>query len=188
MRKRLLGLLAIGAIVASACTSSSATPSPTPTPGPTATPVATPTPTPAPIDLTTTTYKAEPVGKTGGKLVLGEWQEPDTAFIGEYDNSATDYEAFGMSLWNLWSATADYKWYGQLASNIPTVANGGVVTNASGGMDVTINLVPGALWSDGQPITCDDLAYQWKWQMDPAQNGNIQGTLGWEDISGVDGG
>ena len=138
-------------------------------------------------DLTTTNYKPEAVGHTGGKLVLAEWQEPVTAWINEYDNSATDFEAFGPSLWSLWSATADYKWYGQLASNVPTVANGGVVLNGAG-MDVTINLRPGMNWSDGQPITCDDLAYQLQWQMDKTQVGNIQGTLGWEDIASVDGG
>jgi len=197
MRNRLLGLLAIGAIVASACSSSTATPTTVPTTGPaTQPPVATaatsPTlavsPTPAgPPDLTTTTYKPEAVGKTGGKLVLGEWQEPVTIWSGEYDNSATDVEAFGISLWGLWNATADYKYYGQLASNVPLVSNGGVVINGTN-MDVTINLRPGAKWSDGVPITCDDLAYQVQWQMDKGQVGNVQGQIGWQNVSGVDGG
>ena len=173
MRKRLFGLLAIGAIVASACSSTAATP--------------TKSPTPAPIDLTTTNYKPEAVGHTGGKLVLGEWQEPVTIWSGIYDNSATDVEAFGMSLWGLWNATADYKYYGQLATNVPTVANGGVVLNGTN-MDVTIDLRPGALWSDGQPITCDDLAYQVQWMMDAGQVGNVQGHVGWQNVSGVDGG
>jgi peptide/nickel transport system substrate-binding protein len=155
---------------------------------PSTAPAASPSPSAAAgPDLTATNYKPEAVGKTGGKLVLGEWQEPVTIWWNEYDNSATDVEAFGPTLWGLWSNTADYKWYGQLASNVPTVANGGVVLNGTS-MDVTINLRPGAKWSDGQPITCDDLAYQVTWQMDPAQAGNIQGTLGWENISGVDGG
>lgn len=185
MRKRLTGLLAIAAIVASACSSSSGTPSS----GPSGSqqPSTGPSASLAPIDLTTTTYRAEPVGHTGGKLVLGEWQEPVTIWSGIYDNSATDVEAFGMSLWSLWSATADYKYYGQLATNVPTVDNGGVVLNGTN-MDVTINLRPGAMWSDGQPITCDDLAYQVQWMMDAGQVGNIQGHVGWENISGVDGG
>jgi peptide/nickel transport system substrate-binding protein len=191
MHKRIFSLLAMAAIVASAC-GSSATPSPAATTA--ATPgaaTAVPTPvvsaTPAGPDLTTTTYKPEAVGKTGGKLVLGEWQEPVTIWSGMYDNSATDVEAFGMSNWGLWNATADYKFYGQLAANVPTVSNGGVVLNGTG-MDVTINLVPGANWSDGQPITCDDLAYEVTWMMDKGQAGNVQGTIGWENISGVDGG
>jgi len=192
MRKRITGLLAIGAIVASACSSSTATPTTAPTP--TAAPVATVAPSavvsaaPGGPDLTLTNYKPEAVGKTGGKLVLGEYQEPVTVWYGQFDTSATDVEAFGISLWSLWNATADYKWYGQLATNVPTTANGGVVVTAAGGMDVTINLRPGANWSDGQPITCDDLANQVKWQMDPSQVGNVQGTLGWNLITGVDGG
>ncbi len=193
MRKRITGLLAIGAIIVSACSGSSATPTPAPTPVPTAAPVVTaalptPVPTPAGPDITTTNYKPEPVGKTGGKLVLGEYQEPVTVWYGQFDTSATDVEAFGISLWSLWSATADYKWYGQLATNVPTVSNGGVKLTSSGGMDVTINLRPGANWSDGKPITCDDLANQVTWQMDKGQVGNVQGTLGWENITGVDGG
>lgn len=182
MRKRITGLLAITAIVASACSSTAATPTVVP---PTAS--AAPTAAGAP-DLTATTYKPEAVGHTGGTLVLGEWQEPVTIWWNEYDNSATDVEAFGPALWGLWSATADYKWYGQLATNVPTVANGGVKLTSSGGMDVTINLRPGAMWSDGQPITCDDLAYQLQWQMSSDQVGNIQGKLGWEDMASVDGG
>src|SRR5450759_309917 len=136
MRKTLTGLLAVIAIVAAACSNSSATN----TPGATVKPTAVPSQTPVAIDLTKTNYKPEAVGKTGGKLVLGEWQEPVTVWYSQYDNSATDSEAFGMSLWSLWSATADYNFDGQLATNVPTVSNGGVVLNSSGGMDVTINL------------------------------------------------
>ena len=121
MRKRITGLLAIAALVVSACSGSAATPTPAPTPVPTAAPVATVAPSAVPSqasgpDLTATNYKPEAVGKTGGKLVLGEYQEPVTAWYGQFDTSATDVEAFGISLWGLWNATADYKWYGQLAS------------------------------------------------------------------------
>ena len=185
MRRRLFGLLAAAAIVASACSSSSNTPSAAPTATPAPTPAA--SATPVTIDLAKTNYKPEAIGKTGGKLVLGEWQEPDTAWTAEYGNAATDAEAFGIPFWGLWTATADFKFYPQLATNVPSVANGGVKINGTS-MDVTINLIPGAKWSDGQPITCDDLDYQVKWQMDAGQVGNVQGQLGWENISGVDGG
>jgi ABC-type transport system substrate-binding protein len=195
MRNRLTGLLAIAAIVASACSSANATPTAPPVTQPPVTPAPAVTsappaasPTAAGPDLTATTYKPEPVGKTGGKLVMGEWQEPTSIWWNVYDNAAADVEAFGPSMWSLWNATADFKWYGQLATNIPTVANGGVKILSNGGMDVTINLLPGAMWSDGQPITCDDLAYEVTWFMDKGQVGNIQGTVGWENITGVDGG
>jgi ABC-type transport system substrate-binding protein len=189
MSKRLLALLSVAALTFAACASTATTAPASVAPGSTPAPVVTPTPAPtaAPIDVTNTTYKPEAVGHTGGKLVLGEWQEPVTIWSGIYDNSATDVEAFGMSLWGLWNATADYKFYGQLASNVPTVSNGGVVLKGTT-MDVNISLRPGALWSDGQAITCDDLAYQVQWMMDAGQVGNVQGHVGWENISGVDGG
>ncbi len=178
MRKRLFTLVAVVAIVATACSNTSQTTSPTIQPTGTGSGIP---------DLTTSNYKAEAVGHTGGNLILSEWQEPVTAWWNIYDNSATDVEAFGISLWGLWNATADYKFYPQLAADVPTIANGGV-TITGDKMDVKINLKPGAKWSDGQPITCDDLAYQVTWQLDKDQSGNIQGHPGWEDITGIDGG
>ena len=169
MLKRVTTLLAVAAIVASACggsSSKSAAPTASPTPPPTG------TPTPRP-------------------LILGEWQEPSSVWYGMYDNSATDVEAFGISLWSLWNANDKYQTYGQLATNVPTTTNGGVKIIGSGAtakMDVTINLIPGAQWSDGQPITCQDVADEVTWMMDPGQVGNLQGTLGWELITSVDGG
>jgi peptide/nickel transport system substrate-binding protein len=46
-----------------------------------------------------------------------------------------------------------------LVTELPTIANGGVVVNADGSMDVTWNLQPEASWSDGVPITAGDMAY-----------------------------
>ena len=54
MRKRITGLLAIGALMVSACSGSAATPTPAPTPVPTAPPVVTPAPSAAassPLEL-----------------------------------------------------------------------------------------------------------------------------------------
>ena len=87
MRKRLVGVIAIAALVGGACSSSSATPTaapatPTPAPVVTKAPPAAPTPvaspTPVKVELTGTTYKAKPAENTGGTVVLAEWQYPDT--------------------------------------------------------------------------------------------------------------
>jgi ABC-type transport system substrate-binding protein len=191
MRNRLVVLLAAGAIVVSAC-GASATPAPTtaPTAAPPASlpPSVAPSPSAAGVpDLVTTNYKPEAVGNTGGKLVYSTSGEPNSIWYGIYDNFAADVEAFGPSLWSLWSNTADFKYYGQLATNVPTTTNGGVTVNGDK-MDVKIDLIPGAQWSDGQPITCQDLVDEWHWFMSKDQVGNIQGITGWEDITGVDGG
>jgi peptide/nickel transport system substrate-binding protein len=190
MRKRLLALLATAAMVAAACGSSTATTAPSSGTEPSAatSPTAAPTAAEIPPDLTTTTYSPEAVGNSGGKLVVGTSGEANTIWWGIYDNFAANTDAFGPSLWSLWNNTADFKYYGQLASNVPTVDNGGVVLTDGGGMDVTIELIPGATWSDGDPITCQDVTDQWKWQIDPTNAGTVTGVEGYEDISGIDGG
>jgi len=51
-----------------------------------------------------------------------------------------------------------------LAKEVPTVANGGL---ASDGTSVTWKLKPGVVWSDGQPLTPDDVIFTWKFVTDP---------------------
>jgi peptide/nickel transport system substrate-binding protein len=56
---------------------------------------------------------------------------------------------------------------------------------AAGGFEVDIELKPGLKWSDGQPLTLNDLRYTWQWVMNPAQKGLVAGTTGWEDIADI---
>ena len=196
MRKRLISVLTAAVLVATACSSSTATPSPTTAPAPTTTtptaaPVATSaapgaSPTAFTVGLTGSTYQATPATTTGGSIVVAEWQFPDT--LNPYFAQAeTDIEASGSMFDGLLTVTPDLKYAPDLASNVPTVDNGGVVLKGAG-MDVTWNLKPGMKWSDGQPINCDDVKATWQWIMDPANTGLAGGTVGWENITGVDGG
>lgn len=191
MRIRLLTLLACAAIFAGACgTSASPTPaSQAPASGSPAASGASGSPAASGApDLTATKYKAEPVGHKGGNLVIGISGDPSSIWENVYDTFANDCEAFCPAFWGLWNNTMDLKYYPQLTTEVPTLANGGVVTKGEG-MDVTIKMIEGAQWSDGQPINCDDVIYMWKWQLDPAQAdlGNVQGTTGYEDITAIDG-
>ena len=189
MRKRVFGLLATAAIVFAAC-GTAATPAPTAAP-PTAAP-ATPAPaTPAPTaaapsgpDLTTTVYAPEPAATTGGTLVIAEWQFPDTFNI-YYAQAFTDNEAAAAFSNGLLNLSDDLKYVPDLAKNVPQVANGGV-TIVGDGMDVDWQLKEGMKWSDGQPITCDDVTATWNWIMDPANTGLAGGTVGWDQITGID--
>jgi peptide/nickel transport system substrate-binding protein len=199
MRNRLFSVIAAGVIVVAACSPSAQT---TPSPS-AAAPASQPASAPAEsggasggasgsasagggIDLTATKYKAEAVGNKGGNLVIGISGDPSSWWYNTYDTFANDCEAFCPTMWSLWNNTADLKYYGQLASNVPTVDNGGVTVTGSK-MDVKVDLVDGAMWSDGQPITCDDLIYNVQWFMDKDQSGLQTGTSGWEDITGIDG-
>jgi len=201
MRNRLFSVVAAGVIVVSAC-SPTASNSPSPSSAPPASaeapsaPASAATGSQAPsssaaaaIDITATKYKAEPVGNKGGNLVIGISGDPSSIWTNIYDTFANDQEAFGPAFWGLWNNTNDLKYYPQLTTDVPTLANGGVTGTSSGGMDVKIDMIPGAMWSDGQPINCDDVIYMWHWQMDPAQAdlGNVQGTTGYEDITSIDG-
>jgi ABC-type transport system substrate-binding protein len=192
MRIRFLTLLAAAAIVAGAC-GTTATPSPaSQAPAASGSPAGSGAGSPAASsglpDLTATKYKAEPVGHKGGNLVIGISGDPSSIWTNVYDTFANDQEAFGPAFWSLWNNTMDLKYYPQLSTEVPTVDNGGVVTKGEG-MDLTIKMIDGAQWSDGQPINCDDVIYMWKWQLDPAQAdlGNVHGTTGYEDITSIDG-
>jgi len=52
-----------------------------------------------------------------------------------------------------------------LAAEIPDIENGGL---AHDGMSVTWKLKPNVKWHDGQPVTADDLVFNWEYATDPA--------------------
>jgi peptide/nickel transport system substrate-binding protein len=58
----------------------------------------------------------------------------------------------------------DFKFVVQDAVEVPTLDNGGVVLEGEG-MVVTWQLRDGLMWSDGQPVTCDDYMFAWEWVM-----------------------
>ncbi len=165
MPRHLLALLVAGVLVGSGCASAT----PVPSAGPTATGLAAsrqptpgaagaPTATPAaarPVDVTATTYRPEPVGHSGGTLTIGTWGTPPPM-----SQLQSLWVERPLALLSLWEVTPDDRYVPRLATQVPTLDNGGVVLRPDGGMDVTIDLIPGARWSDGQPITCEDLDYQ----------------------------
>jgi peptide/nickel transport system substrate-binding protein len=185
MHKRLFGVLVASIVVASACGSSSTWPTAS---------LATGLPTPdvstgsaaTSLDLTTTTYSAIPAAKKGGKITLAEWQWP-TTLNPYYWQETTDIEVSDSMFSNLVDVTPDLKYVPDLATSVPTLANGGVVINGSG-MDVTWKLHPNMQWSDSSPINCDDIKATWMWMMNKDNAGLSSGTVGWQDVTGVDGG
>jgi peptide/nickel transport system substrate-binding protein len=197
MRNRLLALIAASAIIGAACggttasnppsaAATAAAPSTAPASGgESAAPSASAAGNP---DITATKYKAEPVGNKGGNLVIGISGDPSSIWTNVLDSFANDQEAFGMAFWGLWQNTNDLKYYPQLTTDVPTIDNGGVTVTGDK-MDIKVDMIPGAMWSDGQPINCDDVIYNWHWFLDPGQGelGNVQGTSGYEDIDSIDG-
>jgi len=143
---------------------------------PAAQPTATPAPTPAVPPTLPAPYQAEPAGHEGGVATVGDWQFPVT-LPPAYAPSPTSAAMIQQALFSgLVGVDPTLGYYGDLAHSVPTVANGGVKTVGSG-MDVTYDLRPGLRWSDGQPITSDDVIFTWQ---------ATAGTEGYDRITGID--
>jgi peptide/nickel transport system substrate-binding protein len=71
-----------------------------------------------------------------------------------------------------------------LASEVPTLANGGVRLRPDGGMDVTWKLRPGVRWHDGVPFTSEDVKVTVDAINSPAYN--PESTDGFDRIASVD--
>ena len=71
-----------------------------------------------------------------------------------------------------------------LASEIPTLENGGVTLTADGGMDVIWKLRPNVKWHDGVPFTSADVKFTVEALNDSAYN--PESTDGFDRIESVD--
>jgi peptide/nickel transport system substrate-binding protein len=67
-----------------------------------------------------------------------------------------------------------------LATEIPTIANGGIVDMKDGTYEMTWHLQPNVKWHDGVPFTSKDVYFTWKFVSDP----NSQ-TYNSDDYSGI---
>ncbi|MDQ2872211.1 MAG: ABC transporter substrate-binding protein, partial [Candidatus Eremiobacteraeota bacterium] len=70
--------------------------------------------------------------------------------------------------------------YPELATAIPTMANGGV---SKDGLTITYHLRKGVKWSDGVPFTADDVVWSTSAVLNPANN--ITSRTGWDLIKNV---
>ena len=75
----------------------------------------------------------------------------------------------------------DGEYVAVLAEEIPTLANGGVSEDLR---TITWKLRPGLLWSDGEPLTSDDIKFTWEAVADP-ESGNVL-TIGFDQIESIE--
>lgn len=110
---------------------------------------------------TTDTTEAPTTGGAGegGELTLLQWQAPST--LNPFLSGGTK-ELLAGSL--ILEPLAEFSPAGELvpalAAEIPTVENGGVAEDL---MSITWTLKEGVLWSDGSPVTADDVAFTWEY-------------------------
>ena len=121
-------------------------------------------------------YKPAKAGG-GGPLKLLFWQAPTLLnphfAIGTKDQEACRIFYEPLAAWN-----NDGELQAVLAAEIPSAQNGAV---AADGKSVVWKLKPGVKWHDGQPLTADDLVFNWQYARDPATAATTIGT--YKDIT-----
>lgn len=120
----------------------------------------------------------------GGTVTIGMDQEPACLNSKIQCGSMAATTMISSSLFDsLLKIDGDGNYAPQIALEVPTKENGAVVDTPDGGMTVTMQLNPAARWSDGTPITCADVAFNWSTTMD--ERWQVVSRKGWELITDV---
>jgi peptide/nickel transport system substrate-binding protein len=184
MRKRLFGLLATTAIVVAACQgAASPSPSEAPSSAPSEAPASTePSPEPTPVDYDALLYGYEyapETGTTGGSVIVSDWQAANQ-LNPYYSNAFANSQVFAATMRALAVVSADGHWKPDLSETLPKASSDITMDESGTGFTVKLTIRPGLKWSDGETLDLNDLAYTWKWVLDPDQPGIS--TLGWDVI------
>jgi len=153
MKKVVLATLTIATLLA-LFVSGCGTPSPAPSP-PAETPVPTtpPEPTPAPPEETSVVILIPEDPPGFNSLVT------DTG----YEQALMELVLLGLT-----DIDPEGEFYLELAAEMPTLENGGVVVDEDAWtMDVTWTLRDDIYWADGEPVTADDVIFTWNAIADP---------------------
>jgi len=123
-------------------------------------------------------------GATGGTLLVGDYQDVDS-LNPFYYSTVMSANVLATVYDGLVTVTNEAKYVPWMATEIPSIANKGVVVPGTDGdaMTVTWHLRSGLKWSDGVAITCADVAYTHDWILNPKNPLNTTGT---KEISKVD--
>lgn len=131
-----------------------------------------------PDGSTEATAGSETSGR-GDHLLLLEWQAPSQ--LNAYLSTGTkDIQAGSLVLEPLAEYNAEGELVPALATEIPTVANGGVSEDLT---QITWTLQPDVLWSDGTPLTASDVVFTWEYCSDE-QTGCVSPAFG--NVAGVE--
>ncbi len=95
----------------------------------------------------------------GGELRLIQWQAP-TSLDAHRTTGDKDYMASDIVNEPLIRYAEDGSLLPNLITEIPSVENGQLAEDLS---TVTFSLIPDMLWSDGEPVTANDVVFTWQW-------------------------
>jgi peptide/nickel transport system substrate-binding protein len=113
-------------------------------------------------------------------VTIGYWQEL-ISLNALYTQSANSISAAKLAQRGLLFLDENSNWIGELAADVPSVANGGI---SSDGRAVTYKLRSGLTWHDGTPLTSADVRSTWQAIVDPASG--VINRFGYDKIEGVD--
>ncbi len=180
MRDRRPGWILLISLLLAGCQASPAVPGPSAavSSGPASSsssvaPTVLPAPSPTPVDDDALLYGgsyAPTAGRPGGKVIVAEWQAA-TQLDPWYSNAFPDFEVLAATMRTLLRVTADGHYQPDLAAAPITYADSLRRDGSGEGFTVHVTLKPGLAWSDGVPMTLNDLKYTWRWVNDPAQVG-----------------
>jgi peptide/nickel transport system substrate-binding protein len=132
--------------------------------------------------LPPSTYTAK-TGVQGGQLVYSDWEAVDNLF--GYSSSAATISQVTNEIWSsLWTYDPTNVPVPDMVTQIPATDNGGVKVIDATHMDITINLKSGLKWSDGSPLTVDDVIFTWNAICDPSSG--APSTVGYDHISSME--
>ncbi len=117
---------------------------------------------------------------SGGTIVDGLYEEPGNLnpILGP---DMTYSQIVDTAIFrNLFMITPNGTMEPDLASVVPSVQNGGISKN---GLSYTFHLKQNADWSNGQPVTCQDIYETWKVVTNPSVLAVTR--LGWDDVTNV---
>lgn len=144
-------------------------------------PVATPVPA---LDLGGSSYRPAD-GRNGGRIVVGA-VDAANIFQPYFVEDPSDRAVAAAAWAPLVTLGPDGRYLPVLAASVPTTADGSVAVPGTGGDAMTVRwrLRDGLAWSDGEPLTCDDVRWTWQWAVDPDNIG--VDVTGFEDLADVE--
>ncbi len=115
-----------------------------------------------------------------GLVRLVDLAEPDSL------NPVIGNQQIEANLASLWGAVL-FRWTDrntfepELATTLPTLANGGI---SADGRTITYHLRSGVTWHDGAPFTASDVIFSWRAVMN--KRNNVASTVGFDLITAID--
>ena len=111
--------------------------------------------------------KAEVEVEEETSVVIAIPEDP-TGFNGLVTDTGYEQLLMEMALLGLTDIDPEGDFFLELAAEMPTIENGGVVVDEDAWtMDVTWTLRDDVYWADGEPVTADDVIFTWEAIADP---------------------